>query len=131
MKNNIVPICMPAHSSHLLQPLDVGCFGVLKRYYDQAVQDHARVGSTHIDKLDFLDLYPTTRAATYKTSIIASSFMSSGIIPYSPEKVLSKLDIRLLSPTSPPSRGSASSHEFVPHTPSKAINFQRQASSIK
>jgi hypothetical protein len=31
--NDIVAICMPAHSSHLLQPLDVGCFGPLKRTY--------------------------------------------------------------------------------------------------
>jgi hypothetical protein len=23
---------MPAHASHLLQPLDVGCFGPLKRH---------------------------------------------------------------------------------------------------
>jgi predicted HTH domain antitoxin len=131
MKNNIVPICMPSHSSHLLQPLDVGCFSVLKHFYGQAVQDLARVGSTHIDKPDFLSLYPKARAATYKTSIIASSFMAAGIIPYSPETVLSKLDIHPPSPTPPPSHGSDSSREFIPHTPSKAINFQRQASSIK
>jgi hypothetical protein len=31
--NKIICICMPAHSSHLLQPLDVGCFGPLKRAY--------------------------------------------------------------------------------------------------
>jgi hypothetical protein len=131
MENNIVPICMPSHSSHLLQPLDVGCFGVLKHFYGQAVQDLARVGSTHIGKLDFLHLYPAARAATYTTSTIASSFMASGIIPYSPETVLSKLDIRPPSSTPPPSRGSASSREFIPHTPSKASNFRRQSSSIK
>ena len=29
--HHIVPLCLPAHSSHLLQPLDVGCFRPLKR----------------------------------------------------------------------------------------------------
>ena len=29
-QNDIIPICMPAHSLHLLQPLDIGCFAVLK-----------------------------------------------------------------------------------------------------
>lgn len=29
-QNKIIPLCMPAHSSHLLQPLDIGCFSVLK-----------------------------------------------------------------------------------------------------
>ena len=30
---NIIPLCMPPHSSHILQPLDVGCFVTLKRSY--------------------------------------------------------------------------------------------------
>jgi hypothetical protein len=29
-ENNIIQICMLSHSSHLLQPLDVSCFAVLK-----------------------------------------------------------------------------------------------------
>ena len=31
--HKIIPLCMPPHSSHILQPLDVGCFSVLKRSY--------------------------------------------------------------------------------------------------
>lgn len=38
----------------LHQPLDVGCFAVLKRVYGRCVGDLARVGYDHIDKLDFL-----------------------------------------------------------------------------
>jgi hypothetical protein len=30
-ENKIICLCMPAHASHLLQPLDVGCFSVLKK----------------------------------------------------------------------------------------------------
>lgn len=29
----IITLCMPPHSSHLLQPLNVGCFAPLKRAY--------------------------------------------------------------------------------------------------
>ena len=57
-RNNIIPICMPAHSSHLLQPLDIGCFAVLKRAYSQMVEIKMRLGINHIDKLDFLEAYP-------------------------------------------------------------------------
>ena len=32
-EQKIIVLCMPSHSSHLLQPLDVGCFGPLKRAY--------------------------------------------------------------------------------------------------
>ena len=30
---NIIPLYIPPHSSHLLQPLDVGCFTTLKQLY--------------------------------------------------------------------------------------------------
>ncbi|EED12236.1 pogo transposable element, putative [Talaromyces stipitatus ATCC 10500] len=42
-ENNIIPVCMPPHSSHLLQPLDVGCFAVLKRHYGQLVEQRMRL----------------------------------------------------------------------------------------
>ena len=32
-EHNIITLCMPAHSSHLLQPLNVSCFGLLKKAY--------------------------------------------------------------------------------------------------
>lgn len=52
--NNIVTLYMPAHTSHLLQPLDVSCFSPLKRAYGQKVQELVRQGTHHIDKEDFL-----------------------------------------------------------------------------
>ena len=56
-QNLIIILCMPPHSSHILQPLDVGCFVVLKRLYGQAIEAQIRVGINHIDKDDFLTLY--------------------------------------------------------------------------
>ena len=38
-EHNIVTLCMPPHSSHLLQPLDVGCFGPLKKAYGRQIED--------------------------------------------------------------------------------------------
>jgi hypothetical protein len=32
-ENNIITLCMPPHSSHSLQPLDVGCFKPSKKAY--------------------------------------------------------------------------------------------------
>jgi hypothetical protein len=36
-ENNILTLCMPPHSSHILQLLDVVCFSPLKRKYSQRV----------------------------------------------------------------------------------------------
>jgi hypothetical protein len=52
--NDIVAIYIPPHSSHLLQPLDVGCFGPLKRAYRGLVEQKMPLGHNHIDKFDFL-----------------------------------------------------------------------------
>jgi hypothetical protein len=42
-QNNIIILCMPPHSSHLLQSLDVGCFGPLKQAYGRQVEDLMRM----------------------------------------------------------------------------------------
>lgn len=90
------------HASHLLQPLDVGCFAVLKRAYGCLVDKQMRCGFNHIDKLDFLAAYPSARAEAYKPANIQNSFAATGIVPYSPDRVLSKLNIQLKIPTPSP-----------------------------
>jgi hypothetical protein len=118
---------MPPHSSHLLQPLDISCFAVLKRAYGRLVESKIRARINHIDKLDFLEAYPSARIEAFKPETIKNSFAIAGLIPYNPDRVISKLDIRLRTPTPPSSRGS----EWEPKTPSNYVQLQKQASSIK
>jgi hypothetical protein len=118
---------MPPHSSHLLQPLDVGCFAVLKRAYGRLVESRTRLGFNHIDKFDFLMAYPSARVDTFKPNTIQNSFRATGLSPYSPTEVLSKLNIHLKTPTPPGSAGSI----FSPKTPQNLLQLQKQASSIK
>jgi len=56
-KNMIIWLCYPPHSTHLLQPLDVGCFSPLKNAYGRLVQEKDQLGVHHIDKEDFLTIY--------------------------------------------------------------------------
>ena len=37
--HRIIVYCLPAHSTHLMQPLDVACFGPLAHAYRIALQD--------------------------------------------------------------------------------------------
>jgi hypothetical protein len=48
---------MPPHTWHLLQALDVTCFSPLERAYGHGIQELARQGVYHIDKIDFLTIY--------------------------------------------------------------------------
>ena len=53
-EHNIITLCMPPHTSHILQPLDVGCFGPLKKAYSHQIQDLGRLGYFYVTKEDFL-----------------------------------------------------------------------------
>jgi hypothetical protein len=56
---------MPPNTSHLLQPLDVGILGPLKRSHGKLVEGMMVVGKNHINKEDFLHLYPSAREAVF------------------------------------------------------------------
>jgi hypothetical protein len=131
-ENNIIPLCMPSHASHLLQPLDVGCFAVVKRAYGRFVSDLARRGYNHIDKSDFLENYQHARLEAFQSAnIIQNSFAASGLVPVDAERVLNKLNISLRTPTPPSSRPSSRSSQFTPKTPRTAIQLHKQASMLK
>jgi hypothetical protein len=130
-ENNIIPICMPVHSSHLLQPLDIGCFAVLKRAYGRMVETKMRNGINFIDKLDFLEAYPSARIKAFGSDTIINSFGAAGLVPFCPDRVILKLDIYLRTPTPPPSRGSDSSRNYTPKTPFTEKQLRRQALAIK
>jgi hypothetical protein len=79
---------MPAHSSHLLQPLYVGCFGPLKRAYGGLVEQRMCLGYNHIDKFDLLKAYPAAHLEVFTPLNIQNGFAAAGIHPLKPERVL-------------------------------------------
>jgi len=46
IESSIHLICLPGHSTHLLQPLDVGLFSRYPHYYGLAVDNHIRSGQS-------------------------------------------------------------------------------------
>jgi len=125
----IVTLCMPPHSSHLLQPLDVSCFAVLKRLYGRQIEDLMRVGVNHIDKSDFLSAYLTARTEALISNTIRSGFAATGLVPYDPEYVLSKLNTQLRTPTPPPPPATKQA-PWVPETPHNIQELEFQAKAI-
>ena len=93
---------MLAHSSHLLQLLDVGCFSLLKRVYSYEIEGLMRNYITYISKLEFLLAF---RAAFYKAfteSNIRASFEATGLVPFNLDAVLSRLDVVVRTLLLPP-----------------------------
>jgi hypothetical protein len=94
-EHKIITLCMPQDSSHLLQPLDVSCYPVLKKSYRRQIEEYMQVGINHIDKPNFLTAYVLARREAIILDIIRSGFAATGLVPYNPNQVLSKLNTRL------------------------------------
>jgi hypothetical protein len=129
-QNNIITLCMPPHSSHLLQPLDVGCFGPLKQAYGRQIEHLMRMHITHISKLEFLCAFRETFFASMTEKNIRGGFAGADLMPYDPERVLSKLDVKLRTPT-PPNSPAGTPQPWVFQTPHNPREANSQSTLIK
>jgi hypothetical protein len=103
-EKNIILLYMPAHSSHLLQPLDVACFSPLKRRYGDVVSGLVRNCTNYISKERFLLAFKTAFNQSITKENIQASFRGAGLVPHDPQVVLSKLDVVLQTPAQSPQR---------------------------
>lgn len=121
---------MPPHSSHILQPLDVSCFGPLKQAYSRQIEDMMRAHITHITKDDFFPAFLRAFYASITEKNIRAGFQCTGIVPFDPETVISRLDIKLKTPT-PPSSRPGTALPWVSKTPNNPIEATSQSEFIK
>lgn len=129
----IIPFLLLAHTTHICQPLDMGCFQPLKHYHcetiDKAVQiDHKAVPN----KTDFLATFQKVWEQAFTPATIKSAFQKTGLVPYFLDIVLDKIQaevakekscIVISSPTPPPTlptensmltqTPTGTSHEFM------------------
>jgi len=102
--NNILTFYIFVHSFYLLQPLDIGCFALLKKAYSQQIENLVQSRITYISKKAFISIFVKAFKAIITKANIQRGFRSTGLIPYDPEVVISQLDIKLFIPTSENSR---------------------------
>jgi hypothetical protein len=126
-ENNIITLCMPPHASHLLQPLDIACFGPLKKAYGYQVGELIRTHINHVTKIEFLLAYYAAHQASFTPENIQAGFRGAGLVPFNPESVIEKLDVRLRTPTPPLSQN----EPWCPKTPQTAAELSSQNSFIQ
>src|SRR6516225_12444355 len=76
----------------------------------------------HVSKLEFLCAFRQAFFTSITERNIQGGFAGAGLVPHDPERVLSKLDVKLRTPTPPTSRpGTAQPWVFqTPHNPREA-----------
>lgn len=128
-ENKIITLCMPPHTSHLLQPLDVGCFSPLKRAYGRQVNELARQSVFHIDKEEFLQIYPGIKRTVLTEQNIQAGFRATGLVPFCPDRVLSSLTV--VRTPSPPATAAAAEAAWTAETPRTIDQLEKQARLVK
>jgi DDE superfamily endonuclease/helix-turn-helix, Psq domain len=127
---NIITLCMPPHSSHILQPLDVGCFGPLKQAYGRQIEKKMRAGTSHITKDDFFPAFFAAFQDAMTEKNVQGGFRGAGLVPLDPESVISRLDVRPRTPT--PVEGVPEVPEpWVSKTPNNPTEATSQSEFIK
>ena len=131
--NNIIPLALPSHTTHILQPLDVCVFQPLKHWHAEAINEAAQMGDEKFNKLEFLNAFNDFRAKAFQSTTIRSAWRQTGLIPYNPALVLDK--VREAHPPAPPrpvTPPSTKSYEFEPlqRTPHTIRELARAATTI-
>ena len=124
---------LPPHSTHLTQPLDVGCFQPFKHYHAEAIDNAMRSSEGDFGKLEFLAKFQVMRTQTFKKSTIQSAFKRTGLIPYNPEVVLQQVralpsSTRAITP--PPSNPTNEMSSVCTTTPHRPHEIKNQAITL-
>lgn len=129
-EKNIITLCLPAHSSHLTQPLDVGCFSVLKRMYGRELETFIKAHINHITKTEFFIAFKAAHFNSMTSGNIQAGFRGAGLVPHNPQAVISKLDVKLRTPT-PTGTPPPDTDPWVSQTPHNSKEALSQAEHVR
>jgi hypothetical protein len=94
-ENKIIALCMLSHLSHLLQPLNIACFALLKRSYSDSILALARNYIHYINKETFLLAFKAAYKHTFTKENTRAEFRGARLVLFNLDAVLSKLNVRL------------------------------------
>jgi hypothetical protein len=133
--NNIFVLFLPAHASHVLQPLDVALFGPLKQAYRKFISDLACIAdSSHIGKITFLYTYDKARKEAITKSNALAGWKATGLWPVNLAKVLMNPMVTQIPQTPVPGNTANSTaiekHSSLLQTPRSSVQLRRTLQAV-
>ncbi|KAL4226892.1 hypothetical protein ACF0H5_014870 [Mactra antiquata] len=93
---NLILFILPAHTSHDLQPLDIGCFGPFERIFNKVSHKFMRDNCGQvITRYNICQLGCTAYLKAMSPDNLISSFRKAGIFPFNPDAVNPKFSNHL------------------------------------
>ena len=78
----IITLYLPIHFSHFTQPLDIGCFNMLKRSYNRGLEDFIKTYINYIIKTEFFIAFKTAYFNIMTPENIKAGFRGVSLMPY-------------------------------------------------
>ncbi|RPA89363.1 DDE-domain-containing protein [Choiromyces venosus 120613-1] len=91
IEHKIIPFCLPPHTTHRIQPLDVAIFGPYKHYYQRELTKQFENHDYGIGKDNFYEIPMAARRQAFTPKNIISGFWNTELIPADGSIVLQKL----------------------------------------
>ena len=125
-KHNILFTILFPHSTHQLQPLDVSVFFPFTIAYSNEINKFIQSNQafSRVTKRSFWMLFQKAWKSALTTSNILSGFAATGIWPFNPTRILSKLQAK--TPTPP-----SSDEELKRKTPNSVRGVRRAIKALR
>lgn len=99
--NKIHLLYLPAHTSHILQPLDLAPFSCIKGKYRSTIGALAALDdAAPVKKARFITCYSQAREEGLSEHVIRAGWRASGMVPFNMQKVLESTQV-LQRPSTP------------------------------
>ena len=90
LENNIEFHFLPPHTTHQLQPLDVGVFGSLQRKWQERCDEIISKTNMEVPRSQFVKEYMGIRNKVFTPELIQSAWKKAGAWPLNPKKFTEK-----------------------------------------
>ncbi|XP_065671367.1 uncharacterized protein LOC136089330 [Hydra vulgaris] len=90
-KNNVILLRIPAHLTHLLQPLDTSVFRPVKSKWQSLLIKYARTHNGPVSKKHFPGLLRTLFQSSFTMEQVKSGFKGTGIFPLNKDAIDTRL----------------------------------------
>lgn len=88
LKNDIILMCLPAHCTHRLQPLDRSFFKPLKvNYFAEGNRWMKQNTGRNLTKLEFGEIFSAAWSKTATVGVATNGFRACGIMPFNPDVI--------------------------------------------
>ena len=88
-EQGVVIFCLPPHTTHEAQPLDVSFFKALKSHWKNTCHEfYQKSPGKAITKFNFMELFSKAWIVTITPTNITSGFRKAGIVPFNPNAIM-------------------------------------------